>query len=73
MSQLDVYNQRLLEKREQQFQELLARRKAEKNKDSTMNPPGISTYPNDAETVTPEFPAEVSQSKFSLFTGVGLL
>lgn len=40
MLQLDVYNQRLLEKREQQYQE---RKKAEKNKDSTMTPPGIST------------------------------
>lgn len=43
MLQLDVYNQRLLEKREQQYQELLARKKAEKNKDSTTTPPGIST------------------------------
>lgn len=43
MLQLDVYNQRLLEKREQQYQELLARKKAEKSKDSTMTPPGIST------------------------------
>lgn len=43
MLQLDVYNQRLLEKREQQFQDLLARKKAEKSRDSTTIPPGIST------------------------------
>lgn len=43
MLQLDVYNQRLLEKREQHYQEMLARKKAEKNKDSTTNPPGTST------------------------------
>lgn len=41
--QLDVYNQRILEKREQQYQDLLARKKAEKSRDCTMIPPGIST------------------------------
>lgn len=38
-----MYNQRILEKREQQYQDLLARKKAEKSRDSTMIPPGIST------------------------------
>lgn len=43
MLQLDVYNQRILEKREQQYQDLLARKKAEKSRDCTFIPPGIST------------------------------
>lgn len=33
---LDMYNQRVLEKREQQYKEMLARRKGEKNKDGTL-------------------------------------
>lgn len=40
--QLDLYNQRILEKREQQYKEMLARKKAEKKKDSTLTPPGIN-------------------------------
>lgn len=42
--QLDLYNQRILEKREQQYKEMLARKKAEKNKDGTLISPGIRTY-----------------------------
>lgn len=38
---LDLYNQRVMEKREQQYQEMLARKKAEKNKDATPVCPGI--------------------------------
>lgn len=42
MLQLDLYNQRIMEKREQQFQEMLARKKqGEKNKDGTWISPGI--------------------------------
>lgn len=43
MLQLDMYNQRVLEKREQQYKEMLARRKGEKNKDGTLILPGIRT------------------------------
>ena len=43
--QLDLYNQRLLEKREQQYKEMLSRKKqSEKNKDGPLVPPGITTY-----------------------------
>ncbi|XP_051250276.1 uncharacterized protein LOC127360062 [Dicentrarchus labrax] len=35
---LDLYNQRVLEKREQQYKEMLARKKAEKNRDGTLIP-----------------------------------
>ncbi len=42
MLQLDLYNQRLLEKREQQYKEMLARKK-EKNKDGTLISLGIRT------------------------------
>ncbi|KAG7233251.1 hypothetical protein INR49_007330 [Caranx melampygus] len=39
---LDLYNQRIMEKREQQYQEMMARKKqGEKNKDSTVIPSGI--------------------------------
>lgn len=42
-----MYNQRVLEKREQQYKEMLARRKGEKNKDGTLILPGkpISSEP----------------------------
>lgn len=42
MSQLDLYNQRIMEKREQQYKERLTRKKEEKNKDGTLIPPGIT-------------------------------
>lgn len=45
MLQLDLYNQRIVEKREQQFQEMLARKKqGEKNKDGTVVSPGITVF-----------------------------
>lgn len=43
--QLDLYNQRILEKREQQYKEKLARKKqGERNKDGTLISPGIRTF-----------------------------
>lgn len=43
--QLDLYNQRLLERREQQYKEMLASRKqGERNKNSSLIPPGIITH-----------------------------
>lgn len=41
--QLDLYNQRILEKREQQYKEMLAWKK-EKGKDGTLVAPGITTF-----------------------------
>lgn len=41
--QLDLYNQRILEKREQQYKEMLAWKK-EKSKDGTLVAPGITTF-----------------------------
>lgn len=41
--QLELYNQRIQEKREQQYKEMLAWKK-EKNKDSTLVAPGITTF-----------------------------
>lgn len=43
MLQLDLYNQRIMEMREQQYQELLARKKqGEKSKESTVMSSGIT-------------------------------
>lgn len=41
--QLDLYNQRILEKREQQYKEMLARKKVEKNNGGALPAPGIRT------------------------------
>lgn len=42
MSQLDLYNQRIMEKREQQYKERLTRKKEEKNTDGVLISPGIT-------------------------------
>lgn len=41
--QLDLYNQRIQEKREQQYKEMLAWKK-ERSKDATLVAPGITTF-----------------------------
>lgn len=67
MLQLDVYNQRILEKREQQYQDLLARKKAEKNRDCTMIPPGISTLAQLRRKPDADFLTEVSPKQVLTF------
>lgn len=42
--QLDLYNQRMQEKRELQYKEMLTHKKAEQNKDGALISPGIRTH-----------------------------